>query len=176
MSNTYRIVITGAESSGKSTLAQQLATHYGAIWIPEYARKYVAELNRPYTYNDVEKIAQQQIEELNQHYPAQRVVFFDTGLIITKIWFEEVFNAVPQWLLQAIEEQPVDYFLLCHTDIDWHPDPLRENGGPERLLLQQRYENDLMSYGLNYQRVDGHGKQRLHNAIAAIGQRFPKLM
>ena len=58
-----KIVITGPESTGKTTLAEALAQKLNALLIPEYARSYVEGLNRPYTYSDVEMIAQHQLEE-----------------------------------------------------------------------------------------------------------------
>ena len=48
-----KIVVTGPESTGKSTLSEQLAKHYHTIFIPEYDRTYVENLKRPYTYEDV---------------------------------------------------------------------------------------------------------------------------
>ena len=57
------IVITGAESTGKSTLTERLANHFNAPFIPETARQYVEKLNRKYTYSDVENIAKMQIEQ-----------------------------------------------------------------------------------------------------------------
>ena len=60
----YKVGIIGPESSGKSTLAQYLANRYKGTYVPEYAREYVEHLNRPYTYEDVESIAQYQIKEL----------------------------------------------------------------------------------------------------------------
>jgi nicotinamide riboside kinase len=60
-----RISVTGPESTGKSWLAQHLAGHYKTLWVPEYARKYLESINRPYTYNDILVIAQKQFEEEN---------------------------------------------------------------------------------------------------------------
>src|SRR5690606_28657733 len=81
------IVITGAESTGKSVLTQWLASHFLVPFIPELTRTYEESLNRKYNYSDIEKIAQMQIQELqelkNTDFPG---IFVDTWLIITKIW------------------------------------------------------------------------------------------
>lgn len=56
-----KIVIVGPESTGKSTLSQELsqhyANHYPTAWVPEYAREFLDELDRPYTYEDLLTIA-----------------------------------------------------------------------------------------------------------------------
>ena len=55
-----RILITGPESTGKTELAYYLSRHTGGRVVPEYARKYVQNLQRPYTYEDVLTIAERQ--------------------------------------------------------------------------------------------------------------------
>ena len=39
--NCVKIVLFGPESTGKTTLSQQLARHYHSVWVPEYAREYL---------------------------------------------------------------------------------------------------------------------------------------
>jgi len=162
------IVITGPESTAKSTLTKELATYFDGVWFPEYAREYL-EGKTGYTYGDVEKIARKQI---GQYEAARRVqnglVFLDTWLIITKVWFEWVYKRVPFWLEEAITEYPVDLFLLCRPDIPWKPDPLRENGGGQREQLFRIYKNELLTRGFCFAEVGGDGETRLRNAIEAL--------
>jgi len=166
---SIKIVITGAESTGKSTLTEHLATHFGGKAIPELARGYIQNLDRHYTYADVETIALKQIEEEKQ-VSNESIVFFDTWLIITKVWFDFVYGKHPQWLHEAISKSSVDLFLLCDTDIPWIADPLRENGGENREKLQHIYKNELTSYGFNYQIISGAGEQRIKNAIEFVDE------
>ncbi len=163
------IVLTGPESTAKSTLTKALAAHFDAAWFPEYAREYLADKGHNYTYDDVEKIARTQLhqyESLNDL--PEEIVFFDTWLIITKIWFEWVFKRVPSWLEDAISSCRVDLFLLCRPDIPWEPDPLRENGGDERIQLFNRYKQELISRNLRFVEVGGLGDDRLFQAIEAV--------
>jgi NadR type nicotinamide-nucleotide adenylyltransferase len=168
---TKIIVVTGAESTGKSVLTEWLAHHFRVPFIPEFARSYVESLQRKYTYSDVEKIAQQQIRELQKKtelkYP---LVFVDTWLIITKIWFEEVFGHSPQWLETAIKKTKIDLFLVCDTDLPWLPDPVRENGGKRRIYLQNRYIEVIQNYGFNYKIVSGKNDIRFKNALQQLKQ------
>ena len=93
--NIKRIVISGPESTGKSALTQALAEKFQTRWIPEYAREYVQSLNHPYQYQDVVRIARHQIgqeETIAEDVLPGNILFFDTWLIITKVWFDLVFG------------------------------------------------------------------------------------
>ena len=160
----FKIGIIGPESTGKTMLAQYLAERYNGVFVPEYAREYMENLHRPYTYEDVETIARKQIEQLQNRTGAagltakrsnseavqqEQPVFFDTELIITKVWFEHKYNKCPEWLLEALHRYPMDVYLLCYPDIAWEPDPVREN--PDiRLELFQRYEAEIQALNIPY--------------------------
>ena len=165
------IVVTGAESTGKSTLTMKLAEHYGVPFVPEIARDYVENLNHKYTFSDVEKIAKKQIAMWNKYSESNApFVFMDTWLIITKVWFEFVFNKVPDWLISAIEKYRVDLFLLCNIDIPWVDDPVRENGGINRKILHMKYIENLEYFNFNYQIINGLEKHRFLNAINFVNE------
>lgn len=163
-----RILISGPESTGKSELAVALAAHYQGSYIPEYARKYLEDSGKPYGYEDVEHIALQQLEEYTGSARNEGFVFFDTWLIITKVWFEEVFHTFPGWLHDHIRDARFDLVLVCAPDLPWIPDPLRENGGRRRDQLFERYKAVLTQYEMNWQIVSGTGDQRTFNAIQLI--------
>ena len=131
--SAIKIVVTGPESTGKTALAMYLSRVFGVEYIPEYARTYVENLHHPYTYEDVEHIARvqdKQFMEASKH--GNKIVFFDTYLIITKVWFQEVFNRVPAWIDPKLRDSEISLFLLCDFDLEWIEDPIRENPGPRR--------------------------------------------
>jgi NadR type nicotinamide-nucleotide adenylyltransferase len=163
------VVITGAESTGKSTLTEALANHFNVPFIPEIAREYVEKHNYQYNYNDVETIAKQQVKQLNKLKNSNHpFIFVDTWLIITKIWFEVVFHKIPGWFESEIENNKIDLFLVCDTDLPWIPDPARENGGEQRILLQNRYIETIKKYNNNYKIVSGTGDERVKNALGYL--------
>jgi nicotinamide riboside kinase len=164
----YRIVITGPESTGKSLLCERLASHFKGIAVPEYARDYISGLHRTYTEDDVLSIARNQIEQFKKSRVISDPVFFDTGLIITKVWLEVVFNSKSEWIDHAIKTAAIDLHLLCAPDIPWVPDPLRENGGEMRNLLFDMYRKYLDAFKLPYRIIVGTGEERIRNAIFAI--------
>jgi len=165
------IVITGPESTGKTELAVYLGNYLNVQCVPEFSRTFIEQLNRPYTYDDVISIARIQIEQrkemLTQGFP---LVIFDTGLLITKIWFDVVYHRCPDWLENAVKQQKVDLFLLCATDLPWVPDPVRENGGEMREKLFEMYRSELEANGFRYKIVNGMGKQRNLNALSFLSE------
>lgn len=164
-----RIVVTGPESTGKTELACHLAKHFEGIFIPEYAREYIENLARPYTYKDVEAIAREQVQRRKAtSIQKNKWIFFDTDLIITKVWFDEVFKKCPDWLLHKVEEPYMDLYLLCSPDIPWQHDPVRENGGERREYLFLKYKDELEKYNFSYSVISGKGKNRIENAFLSI--------
>lgn len=151
----FKVGIIGPESTGKSSLGQYLAKRYGATYVPEYAREYVASLHRPYTYEDVCHIARTQIEQIKDvgsgKWEASDIIFFDTELIVTRVWFDYVYGTAPDWLLRAMQQYKMDAYLLTYPDIPWIPDPTRENGSDEmRLQLFHRYEQEIQALDVPY--------------------------
>jgi NadR type nicotinamide-nucleotide adenylyltransferase len=147
----HKIVICGPESTGKTTLCRELAEHYQTTWVPEFAREYIGRLNRKYTYDDVEIIAKKQIQQWESiSHDENNLVFFDTGLIITKVWFSEVYNKVPFWLENELTNYKPDMYLLCYYDIEWEFDTIRENGNDEqRAYLFAKYLEEIKKQAVN---------------------------
>ena len=169
-----RIAVTGPESTGKTTLALQLAERFDGQYIPEFAREYVEKLPRPYAYEDVEAIARIQVDQyLATKTFTGQLFLFDTWLIITKVWFSWVYGKTPPWLHEKILECPIDLFLLCLPDLPWEADPVRENGGENRLKLLDLYRHELQLYGFKFVEVGGIGELRLQSAIEAMNKIIP---
>ena len=160
------VFITGSESTGKTSLARKLSGIYEVNWVPEFAREYVSSLKVPYTFEDVEFIARKQVQQIRE---ARNVplIFFDTGLIITKIWFEMKFEMVPEWFMEIYQECAKGMYLLCCPDIKWEPDPLREN--PDiRIELNNAYEDEIKKISADFSRISGNGQQRTLMAVRAV--------
>ncbi len=165
----FIIALTGAESTGKSTLAEALAKHYNVPFVPEYARDYVRNIHRKYTFEDVELISRQQIEQYEKFVSENRsIVILDTWLLITKVWFDVVFHQVPVWLEESIQKYKINLFLVCDTDLPWEADDVRENGGERRNKLQERYISEIRNNNFPYQVINGVGNMRVQNAVKSI--------
>ena len=114
-------------------------------------------------------IAKKQIELENPHSNS-KYIFLDTDLIITKIWFLEVYKKTPEWLDREILSNKADFYLLCNNDIEWIADPLREKGGKRRDYLFNLYEKELIKINANYKIIIGTGIKRFEYAKETIQQ------
>ena len=163
-----KIVITGPESSGKTTLAKQIANVLDTLWVPEYARRYIEDLDRQYRKSDLLKIAKRQIkqEEIFSKNASQFLIF-DTDLITIKIWSEYKYRDCDDFILKAIEKQYYDLYFLCTPDIPWTYDPQRENPN-DRMELFECYKKELDFYKKTYFELKGNEEERLALAIKQI--------
>ena len=149
----YKVGIIGPESSGKSSLARYLSKRYDATYVPEYAREYIERKGtRDVSFDELCDIARHQIEEIKAASgQPSAVCFFDTELIVTKVWFDYAFGRVPEWLDEAIKRYPMDVYLLTAPDIPWQPDPARYHGSQAmRQELFDRYEAEIEALGVPY--------------------------
>ena len=152
-----KVAIIGPECTGKSSLARYLAKRYKGTLVPEYAREFVERRGTTdVTWDELCAIAKHQIEEIEalpfrEGTGVGSVVFYDTDLVVTKVWFDYAFGQVPEWLNEAIKRLPMDVYLLTYPDIPWVADAARSNGSDEiRLELFRRYEAEIQALDIPY--------------------------
>ncbi len=164
-----KIVLTGPESSGKTTLAARLAKHFGTVWVPEFAREYLAGLGLPYTANDLLEIAHGQValEDKMAGEATNGLLFLDTSLEVLKIWSEVRFGHCDRWTLAQFQLRLPAYYLLCLPDLPWAPDPQRENPDDREVLLGI-YRRELVAVGVPFSEIGGNGERRFAMAVDAI--------
>lgn len=165
-----RIVLTGPESSGKSTLAQHLAAEFDTAWVPEYARSYLGFKGGDYELQDLINIAIGQLvllESVETSLVDKPCVFLDTWMLEIGIWAEYRFGRIPQIITQIRDDNPADLYVLCTPDLAWEPDPLRENPH-DRDFLFDRYAHAVEESGAPHIRVAGTGSGREIDAVAAV--------
>lgn len=170
-----KIVVIGPESTGKSTLCEELAEHYQTVWCPEYAREYLLQHGTDYTYDDLSTIAKGQLAlEVEVAASARNNLFIvDTDLYVMKVWYEVAFQHCPTWILKAIATAHCDLYLLCSTDLPWAEDALREYPDLKtRQRLFRMYKDILIQSGVPWVEIRGTERQRLQTAVQAIDQFF----
>ena len=159
--NLHKIIITGPESSGKTTLCEQLSNHFNIPFTKEFARSYIDNLDRIYMIGDLLSIGKEQLKsELNSQ-------LLDTDLITIKIWSEYKYGRCDKWILDQIEKQKTEkrFYLLCKPDIPWQADKQRENPN-DREELFEIYKQELNDLGHKYFIVKG--EDRTENSISKI--------
>ena len=167
-----KIAIVGPESTGKTTLASQLAQALHTVWIPEYAREFLEQLGRPYVREDLIDIAKGQLALENQGLPqANKWLICDTNLLVIKIWEEFRYGAQHPDIGERMNLSTFALYILTKTDIPWTADDQRESPDlAERQELFSLYEQALLQAGVSYITVSGTPDMRLDQALRAIGE------
>jgi NadR type nicotinamide-nucleotide adenylyltransferase len=170
-----RVCILGAESTGKTTLAQALASHYSCPWVPEYLRQFCQDQGRTPRREEQVQVTETQIrwetEALEQARQQQaRLVFCDTAPLLTAIYSNYIFSDTS--LLPQGRALHANYALtlLLAPDIDWVADGLQRDGEHVRAPVHRLIEQELTALGLPVARISGQGPQRLAAALAAVQQ------
>ena len=173
--NLVKVVLFGPESTGKTTLAQELAKHYNTEWVPEYAREYLQmkwdEEKKVCELTDLLPIAQGQMRlENSLSEKADQLLVCDTDLLETKVYSEIYFNDYCDPLLERFAiENSYDLYLLTDIDIPWEKDDLRDKPF-ERETIFEKFKDTLEVYKRNFVILKGDRDQRLHQAILIINQ------
>lgn len=168
-----RIAIFGAESTGKSTLTERLAAHFGEPFAPEFVRGFWAERAGRIAAADLDAIARGQMAaEEAAAARARRLVFCDTELLTNVLWADLLFpGQCPAWVREAAEQRCRHYalYLLCDTDLPFVPDPQRCFPDPEgRAMGRRLWRETLESRGLPLVEIQGDPAERERTAVAAV--------
>jgi NadR type nicotinamide-nucleotide adenylyltransferase len=174
-----KIVVIGPESTGKSTLCEQLAAHYQTLWVEEYAREYLLRHGKQYKYEDLLTIAKGQLaledeyikKVSDQITPPHSLLFIDTDMYVMKVWSEFVFGNCDPWILNQILTRRYDGYLLCCTDLPWVKDELREYPDPiTREKLFHIYKDSMVNQNTPWAEIGGKADQRLQAAIDVVNK------
>lgn len=167
-----KVVVIGPESTGKSTLSEQLARHFHTSWTPEYARYYLEELPRPYEQADLLTMAEGQLAlEDQKAAEANNVLICDTDLNVIKVWSEHKYGNCDPRILAHIAERQYDLYLLTYIDVPWEDDPQREHPDPEmRAYFYQVFKNIVENAGVPWVEIKGSFEEREQLAIEAVNK------
>lgn len=165
-----RIAITGPESSGKSTLTRFLAKRFHTNYADEFAREFLEKTNGEYALEDLIEIARGQLSnEKEAIETANKVCFFDTDMLVLKIWASFRYGKVPRFIQTAFRESKIDAYLLCSPDLPWEPDPFRESPKhEERQELFEIYRNELENNSCKYFIVKGIDDKREERTVSFV--------
>jgi NadR type nicotinamide-nucleotide adenylyltransferase len=163
-----KVVLIGSECTGKTTLAAELARHYGAMWLPEYVRGYAESKGAPLDAGDVEPIARGQIAVQDAALErARQLVLLDTDLLSTVVYAEHYYGSCPEWISDLAMARRGDLYLLCDIDMPWTADPQRDRPD-SREAMQALFHRALISRGLRFVAVRGDRLERFRTARVTI--------
>ena len=154
------IVITGPESSGKTTLFERLKILSGFNFIPEYSRTYLEKIKRPYRYDDILQIANHYVNELKSVSQNKLSVISDTDLLTLQIWCEFKYKKCHPFIMENLKINPPDLYLICSPNIPWEFDPQRENQN-DRIELYNIHLDKIKELGISFEIIEGNLSKRL---------------
>ncbi|WDF60329.1 DUF4301 family protein [Flavobacterium sp. KACC 22758] len=170
--NIIKIALFGPESTGKTTLAKQLADHYKTEWVPEFARDYLQERweenQHICTVDDMMPIAYGQVLLENEKLTeANKYLFCDTNLMVTKVFSEVYYGFCDPLLNEAALEHDYDLFFLTDIDVPWEKDDIRDT--PEgRETVFSVFKQTLIDNKKPFITLSGNKESRLAKAIMII--------
>jgi len=170
-----KVVMFGPESTGKTTLSQQLARHYNTVWVPEYARDYLQDVwnneRRTCEQKDLIPIAIGQMSlENDLAKKATDVLFCDTDLLETKVYSKEYYGGYVDPLLdEAARNNFYDLYFLTYIDVPWEADDLRDRP-TQREEMFEAFKKALDEHGKKYVVLKGNKKERLQKAVKYVDE------
>lgn len=163
-----RVCVFGPESTGKTTLARDLARHFDTVWVHEYARPLLEPQGGVCHYEDIERIGRgQAAAEDALVRRANRVLVMDTDVLTTTVWSQVLFGRCPEWVTQAAAQRVPDLYLLMNVDVPWVDDAQRYLPHAREEFLDLCRET-LTRHGRKWVEVSGDWETRMRTASEAV--------
>jgi NadR type nicotinamide-nucleotide adenylyltransferase len=175
----FRVVLIGPESTGKTWLAERLASTLDVPWSGEFAREFVEANPRPVVFEDVDAIGRGQVA--NEDAAIARaltagspLVIHDTDLVSTEVYSRHYYGDCPPWIPPAAAARLAALYLLHDVDVPWMEDGHMRADPERRHELFELFRGTLARLGASVVLIRGTWDERFHHAVAAIqGSRRP---
>ncbi len=168
-----KVVLFGPESTGKTTLAKQLAEHYNTLWVPEYMREYLQKKwddnKELVSKSDLIPIAEGQlILEKKVSQKVKNLLICDTNLLELKVYSEYYYDGFcPAPIVEEATKNNYSIYLLTYVDTPWEADILRDRPN-NREEMFRIFEAELQKQGFPYKILVGNEKERFNKAVEII--------
>lgn len=162
----------GPESTGKTTLAKDLAAHYDTVFAAEYMRTYFEDVQVRVPFQsrleDILPIAKGQISLENEALEqANELLFCDTNLLEIACYSQYYFGEIPEALLNSLDSMHYDLYFLTYIDVPWQKDDLRDRPY-DREKLFSIFRAALKERDHPHLILRGNEPERLQTAIQEI--------
>jgi len=147
-------------------LAERLADHFDAPWVPEFAREYALRVGRALTVDDVIPIAMGELALLDAA-TSDGLIILDTDLISTVVYSRYYYGSCPDWIEREASSRLADLYLLMGVDVPWADDAVRDSADT-RLSLYGQFVSALDLFGANVVAIDGSWEERFAAGIREI--------
>lgn len=162
-----RVCFHGAESTGKTALADKLAARLACPVVPEFGRIYAETHGTEFAMADLLAMACEQDRLMREAAAARpELLILDTDPLMTAAWAEMLFGKGPEELLSYPK---AELYLLFTPDVPWIADGTRFFGTPhERARFARIAETVLVRAGVTYRPISGDWAERERQAFDAI--------
>lgn len=161
-----KVCIYGPESTGKTTLARDLAQHFNTAFAHEVARDLLTDNN--VTIEGILRIGRAQTALVQRKtWAANKVLFCDTDIITTQIYCQLYLNKIPPELIDLEAKTHYDLYVLLDIDVPWIEDPLRDFGD-KRVEMYALFKSELDKRNISYITVSGNWEERKNKVIEAV--------
>jgi NadR type nicotinamide-nucleotide adenylyltransferase len=174
-----KVVLYGPESTGKTTLAKQLAAHYKTLWVPEYMREYLQKKwnseKKLVEKEDLIPIAKGQLQlEKKALQKVENLLICDTNLLELKVYSEYYYDGFcPSEIKTEATKDNYSIYLLTYVDTPWEPDILRDRPN-NREEMFRIFEAELKKQNFPYKILKGDKEERFENAVKIIDELLKK--
>lgn len=167
--SVQRIAILGAESSGKSTLAEALARRYATVWVPEYLREFVdTHARTPYEEDQFGIARTQREREDAASLEANRFLFCDTTPLMTALYSRVYWGRVDAQLAAFDTRHDYALTLVTAPDTPWEPDGLQRESEEVRQRVHSMLLETLAARGIDYVLLQGELPHRMRQVEALL--------
>jgi len=170
-----KIVLIGPESTGKSTLTQQLAAHFDTVFVEEYGRTYCEKFGNDCDALDLVHIAAGQLflEDEAAKTARHGLLFCDTDALLTQTYAELYLGSCPDFIAELARTRPYDLTLLLDTDVPWMNDSIRLFAD-RRQWHFNRLRELLETQNRPYVVISGNFEERFERAVQAVNASLQK--
>ncbi len=168
-----KICIYGAESTGKSILTERLAEYFNTAFVPEVARDIIDDAGGEVTYDIIQQIGPSHAGEiLNKMNRANRFLFVDTDVEITRLFSNHYFQKIPDFPPWVDAANRFDLYIFPDTDVPYVEDPQRDSEHM-REIFREKLLSILKNKNSDFVIVSGDWENRFKKAVSAIEDRWP---
>jgi nicotinamide riboside kinase len=171
---TLRIAIVGAESTGKTSLAQALAerlagdTGLAVAWVPEWLREWCERHARTPRPDEQRAIAEEQARRVDEAARTHDLVIADTTPLMTAVYSDLLFADRSLYEPALAHQRGYALTLLTALDLPWEADGLQRDGPHVRPPVDRTVRDALLRSGLPFSVISGIGESRVDHALDAL--------
>ena len=164
-----KVCIYGTESTGKSTLAKNLAAHYKTAFVPEMAREIINETDECTPQHLIQIAALHARAIQDKIRTSNKILFVDTDVNITRSYSKFLFGnelEVPFWIEEVNQ---FDLYLYLNTDAPYVQDGTRLDK-QRRDSLDTFHKKQLGDRSIAFELITGDWAERFERSVSIINK------